>query len=167
MKNLKLALWIFVMWLVQVFFSGYLRIGGVIPEFLYIFVVCVSLLEKKPQRYITVGIVCGVIADAIAAKMPGFNLLIYTCTVFAVVRLGEIIYKDMFLWVIPFAAVFTFFKNTIFYFANKGSLGEIAYLAALKSVIVPVVIYNVVAAVVMMLILKKTAYARNRGSRRR
>ena len=164
MKNLKLAVWILILWLFQTVFSKYIRIDGVSPELLYIFVICTALTEKKPQRYITVGIVSGLVTDAFCGTV-GFYLLIYTCTVFAVVWLSELIYKDMFFMVIPFAAVFTFVENSIFYLLN-GS-GAMNYPTALKSIILPVVIYNAAAALIINFLLKKTAYARNRGTRRR
>lgn len=165
MKNLKLTVWIFLLWLVQTVFSKYIRINGVVPELLYMFVICVSLLEKKQYRYITVGIVCGIIADAIVKGSPGFNLLIYTCTVFATVCFCEFVYRDIFFLIIPISAVFTFCENTIFYFITQNNLNS--YVSALKTVIFPVIIYNVAAAVIIKFLLKKTVYARNRGSRRR
>ena len=167
MKNLKLAVWIFLLWLFQTVFSRFVRIDGISPDILYVFVLCMAINEKKPSYYITIGIICGFIADAFTGGIPGFYLLAYTCTVLLTVMMGEIIYKELFLIIAPVTAVFTFILNSIYFLINHTYLQEISYAAALKSIILPVIIYNTVVAIIINPLLKKTVYTEKKLRRRR
>jgi rod shape-determining protein MreD len=166
MKNLKFAIWIFLLWLFQTVFLRFIRIGGIAPEMLYVFVLCMALNEKKPAYYISIGIICGFISDAFTGGTPGLYLLIYTCTVLAVAGIGEVIYREPVFMIVPVVLLFSFLENTLYFFVNHGALQSVAYVSALKSIILPVMLYNTVLAVILNPILKLTVYPKKRLRRR-
>lgn len=158
MKNLRIAIWIFLLWIIQSVFLKYIRINGIGPELLYIFALCVAMYEKKPLYYVTVGAVCGTLAELSAGRMPGFFLIFYILSVLCTIGLKEIIYRNIFAFVIPLTAILTFFENSIFFFINHNVFESFSYTEAVKTIILPVVIYNTVLAVILKPFVKKTLY---------
>jgi len=83
--------------------------------------------------------------------------------------LGELIYKESFFAVVPVTLIFSFILNSGYYFVNRGHLQGIEYLNALKSIIIPTVLYNSLIAILINFILNKSIYKkmalRNRGKR--
>ena len=158
MKNHRFAIWIFLLWLFQSIFLKYIRINGIGPELLYVFTLCVAMYEKRPKYYITVAVVCGLLSELSAGRMPGFYLIFYTLSVLCTVGLEEIIYRSIFAFVIPLTAVLTFLGNSVFFFINHNMFESLSFAQAVKTIIFPVVIYNTAVAVVMKPFVKKTLY---------
>lgn len=162
MKNLKFAIWIFLLWLVQSVFSNYIRIGGIAPELLYVFVLCMAMLEKKPSYYISISIICGLLADISAGGMIGFYLLTFTGSTLLLVGLGSLFYREYLLMILPVILLFSFAVHSIYYLINHNILNSLSYPAALKSIIVPVMLYNTAVGLLIHPLLKKSMYKRSR-----
>lgn len=156
MKNLKIAVWIFLLWLIEAVLLRFVRIGSNAPELLYVFCLCGALNEKRSSVYITVGIVCGILADILSAGIFSTSLLIYTVSVVLLSALGEVVYKDFRLAPVIAVFLFTFLGNTAYYFLNLRLLGGASYLPAFMAVILPVMFYNSVAVLIINPVYKKT-----------
>ncbi len=163
MKGLKLTIWILLLWLAESTFSGYIAFFGVVPELLFAFNICVAFLEKKPSVYISIAVICGLLAEGFLGGATGVHLFGFVLSAILVVLLGDFIYRDSFYMIIPTTMVFTILKNTISFFLNFKYFQGVSYLLALWHIILPVMVYNTILAVLICYLLKKTIYkAKNR-----
>ena len=163
MKNLKLAVWIFLIFLVQAVFSVFLEIGGTVPELLYVFTLSYAFVEKKPVNYITVGIVCAFLAESVSGG--GINLLTYIVSIFMLIFVSGVIYKDIPLLILPLVFVFTMFKESVYYLLNRDVFESIKYADALKNVIIPAGVYNAIVALFMKKLLTVTVFPKRKRRR--
>ena len=166
MKKLKFAVWIFVLWLFQTVFLRFIRVDGIGPELLFVFALCTAVSEKTPSYYIGIAVICGLAADIAAGGVPGFYMLTYTAAVLFVVWLVDIIYKDIILLFLPITLIFTFLLNTLSFFVHHSYLSDNTYLSVLTAIILPVMLYNCIAAIIINPLLKKTIYPRKKIRRR-
>lgn len=157
MKILKMSVWIVLLWIFQAVFSRFIRVDGIAPELLFVFMLCVAYFETKPSAYITVGSVCGLLAGVLYGTDASFYLIAYVASVLAVSMFAEMIYNKFFLLILPAVFIMTFLVNSGLFVINK--LDDITYKTAFLSVILPVMIYNTIVAGIIGFFVKKTIYS--------
>lgn len=159
MKILKMSVWIVLLWIFQAVFSRFIRVDGIAPELLFVFMLCVAYFETKPSAYITVGSVCGLLAGVLYGTDASFYLIAYVASVLAVSMFAEIIYNKIFLLILPAVFIMTFLVNSGLFVINNVQLDDITYKTAFLSVILPVMIYNTIVAAIIGFFVKKTIYS--------
>ena len=158
MKNLKLVLWVFIIWLIETVFLRFIKIGGIAPDLLYVFILCLAYREREPKVYISVAALCGILAETTGYQCIGFQLILFVCSVFLVVMLGELIYKNFFVLIVPISGVFSFAANSLYYALNSEVMNSLTYVKAIETVILPVSVYNAAVAAVVLFLLDMTVY---------
>ena len=109
------------------------------------------------------GIICGILAETVSGG--GFSLISYVVSVFLLVFVLKIIYKDIPLLIIPIVFVFTVFKESIYYILNAEAFESVGYINGLKNIIVPMGIYNGIAGVVIKKLLTLTVFSKKKRRR--
>lgn len=160
MKNLKLVLWVVIIWFAETVFLRFIKIGGIAPDLLYMLVLCIAYREKEPKVYISMAALCGILAEAAGYQCVGFYLIIYICSVFAVAAIGELVYKKFFVLIMPIAGVFSFVSNSLYFVLNSNAMNGLTYTGALGTVVFPTLIYNIAVSVVILFLLDITVYRR-------
>ena len=143
MRHVLTGIFILVLTVLQTTVLRGIEIFHVIPNLLFIFVVCYSLLRGDYSALI-VAAVCGLILDTIGGRAIGINTLLCTLAAyFCVAVSGNLFNNNSFV-----AMVFVLLLSLpyelmiyIFYFAiwGRGALGF-----ALLHKLVPAVLYNFV-----------------------
>ncbi len=165
MKKIKFFVWIFLLWLLGTVFGEFVRIGGIIPELLYVFTLCIAMHEKRFSHYIFVAIICGAIMDSTLTN-PGFYIVFYTITTLIIVGMGELIYRDKIFMIIPITFVFSFAQSSIYFLISRNLFQDMEYIKALKSIIIPTAIYNSAVAILINPLVKKILYPKRKIIRR-
>lgn len=158
MKNLKLVLWVFIIWLIETVFLRFIKIGGIAPDLLYVFILCLAYREREPKVYIFAAALCGILAETTGHQCIGFQLILFVCSVFLVVMLGELIYKNFFVLIVPISGVFSFAANSLYYALNSEVMNSLTYVKAIETVILPVSVYNTAVAMAVLFLLDMTVY---------
>ena len=158
MKNLKLVFWVFVIWLIETVFLRFVKIGGIAPDLSYMFILCLAYREREPKIYISAAVLCGILAETTGHQCVGFQLILFVCSVFLVVMLGELIYRNFFVLIMPIAGVFSFISNSLYFALNSGIMNELTYVEALKNIILPVTFYNIAVAAAVLFLLDISVY---------
>lgn len=154
MKTIKSFAWLALLTVIQCVFVSALRIGGVFAELFFVFSLCCAYFEKKSEYYfLAVSVVCGLIAGSVYGGNTVFYLIVYTASAWAVSEFSNLLYSKIFPPIIPIVMIMTFLENSLFY-AVSGLFAS--YASAVAEIILPSVVYNTAAAVIIGFAVKKT-----------
>ena len=68
MRNFKIFLWIFVIFLVQTVVLSPIHIFGAVPSAVLAFVMCVAILENEFRTAVIISGICAVVMGAIGGR---------------------------------------------------------------------------------------------------
>ena len=128
MRNFKIFLWIFVIFLVQTVVLSPIHIFGAVPSAVLAFVMCVAILENEFRTAVIISGICAVVMGAIGGRnFP--KTIVWTFIMSAILEILLFVIREM-----------TLDVSVIF------------------SDALPTAVFNTVIAVILYPILKKTLY---------
>ena len=155
MRNFKIFLWIFIVFLIQTVILARVHIFGAVPSLVMAYVMCVILLENEFRSAVTISIICAAAMGALSGREFAGTVLFYVYSSIIVFALRK---KPRYVGNLPKAVVWTFLASGIM---------EILYLVIRTlSVSVDVILYdalptavfNAVLALIVYPVLKATMY---------
>ncbi len=133
-----------------------IEVLGVIPNLLFITVVCYSLLHADYSALV-MGVACGLLLDITGGRIVGMNALLCTLVAYFCICISGSLFNNN----IPVAMLFVLLLTVpyelityIFYFVIWGQ-GSFWYALLLK--ILPAAVYNALAAAVLYPLVRKIA----------
>lgn len=155
MKNLKIFLWVLLLFIIQTVTANYIRINGIVPDIVFAFIAALTMLEGDYVCAVTVSVICGVFSGSLGGGSFAFETLYYTYSAVLILKFRDK-YKN-----VPRifkTAVTAFVLNTVFavirYFIKNLSLPASAVL----HVFLPYGFYNTLIAAVIYVLVKYTMY---------
>ena len=131
MRNFKIFLWIFVIFLVQTVVLSPIHIFGAVPSAVLAFVMCVAILENEFRTAVIISGICAVVMGTIGGRnfteIP--RTIVWTFIMSAILEILLFVIREM-----------TLDVSVIF------------------SDALPTAVFNTVIAVILYPILKKTLY---------
>jgi rod shape-determining protein MreD len=125
----------------------YLRIGGIMPQFMLILVVSFALLRGSKEG-VWIGIFSGLLYELSFGLSNGMTVLTYAIVGYVCGRLNKNFYRENF--IIPFictlASCFFVSLSSSFLLILKGKVSTIYYL---KNLMIPEMIYTLTLALVI------------------
>lgn len=161
-KCLFVALYVFLLLIIQTTVLDGLRIFGVMPNLLLVAVICYSLITSDVKG-LAFGAVCGLLLDITGGRIIGINTILCTYASFCCVWMCDKLYNNNEIIATIFAFIITFVYSIIVYFFNFIIWGESDILFVLLRKIIPEMIYNGVLAIFVYPITKFVV----RGSKKR
>lgn len=155
MRNFKIFLWIFIVFLIQTVILARVHIVGAVPSLVMAYVVCVMLLENEFRSAVTISIICAALMGAIGGREFAGTVLFY---VYASIIIFALRKKPVYVGNLPKAVFWTFLASgvmEILYFAIRMlsvNTETLLYDA------LPTAIFNAALALVIYPILKRTMY---------
>ena len=137
MRNFKIFLWIFVIFLVQTVVLSPIHIFGAVPSAVLAFVMCVAILENEFRTAVIISGICAVVMGAIGGRNFTEITLFYAYSSIIVFAARK---RPRYVGNFPKTIVWTFIMSAIF------------------SDALPTAVFNTVIAVILYPILKKTLY---------
>lgn len=162
MKKFKIIIFCIIIIILQTTICQYIKIGGIIPDLLFVFVVCFAMFEPSFVYTIIVSMALGLIFDMLGGQGMGMHSLIYGYT--AVMCYGV---SKYFLGINIFIALVATFiacfvgESAVFIFSYT-IFGESNFILAIKQLILPSSIYNTLICSVMYLFVKRVIYYNRR-----
>ncbi|MCD8181704.1 MAG: hypothetical protein LUF26_09565 [Firmicutes bacterium] len=155
MRNFKVFLWIFIVFLIQTVILARAHIFGAAASAVMAYVVCVMILEDEFKNAVTISIICAAAMGALGGRSFAAVMLFYTYSSIIVFSLRKKpVYAGNFakalLWTFALSAV----SEILFYAAENMSVST----AMLLNNALPTAVINTVLAAVIYPILKKTMY---------
>lgn len=155
MKNLKLVLWIFVLYIIQNIFYPIISVTGIIPDLLLGFIVSYSALEHRFTKLSPVITICAVVAGTGTGRVfPIVTLFLGLGGVASYVMTNYLRFIPQFIRAQAVTAVFSFIMCVAEFFASARTLtyGFIINTAIWQTV------YTVAVSCVIYLILKRIIF---------
>lgn len=165
-KNISLILWAFATVIFESVLNRYIGIGGVFPDLVFAFVICVAFLDNDMVRVTALAVSCGLVLDCIACgnvgvNMFGFGICAVLCNFFA----EKFFVSNVFIAAVGMAVLSVISRLTVFVFSfaifGRASLSQIFVPLILKCAL-----YNLCISAIIYLILKNTVYKKKAYDRR-
>lgn len=147
-KVLFYSFFILVFLLLQTTLLHYAAILGVVPNILVVFVIITGLLRGNIEGG-TVGFFAGLATDMLFGGVLGFYALLGLYLGIAAGSVSRRLFRENLLVAVFFTFVYSGLYESIIYVINNVMSGNMQYLFALTSVILPESIYNSVIAILM------------------
>lgn len=153
MRKFKIAIWIFLLYIIQTVFGGAININGTIPDLLLAFAVIFTFYEWELNTATLIIIICGILAGSEAGRVfPA--VVIMTCAAAMAARGFSAKFIPQCIRVISVIAVSSFVLCAFEYFTAYKWIT----VYALTNSILPHVIYTVVMACVVYPLVKRTLF---------
>lgn len=165
-KNICLAVWAFVMIIFEAVLNRYIGIGGIYPNLVFVFVICVAILDDDLTRVTVVSLVCGLILDCLCGGKIGINM--FSFGIFAVVCsfLAEKFFvSNIFVMAASVVVSSLIIRFMVFVFGFV-IFGDVSLNQIFVPLILKYVLYNFCVSIAMYPILKNTIYKKKAYDRR-
>ena len=155
MRNFKIFLWIFIVFLIQTVILAGIHAFGAVPSLVMAYVVCVMLLENEFRSAVTISIICAVVMGALSGREFVGTVLFYVYSSIIIFALRK---KPRYVGNLPKAVVWTFLMSgimEILYYVLRTlsvNINMLLYDA------LPTAVFNAALALIVYPILKATMY---------
>lgn len=153
MKRLKLAIWILILFVIEIVFINRLGFFASAPDIVFAFAVSYAMLEEDYYYAIGVSIICGVCTGSVCSGSFGVSVLMYSYSAILVKACANKLRyipdsaKTLF-WVFVLSAA----GNAVIYFTLNLSFEA----SVLWRVVLPYCMCNLAATAVIYPLVKKT-----------
>ena len=157
MRNVKLVIWFFIIFILQTVAANYLKVQGVRPDFVLGFAMCIVVMENSFNAAMFMGILCGVLTGALCGKNFPCSVLVYTYSFIILLKLRKKAVNLPDIWkVLGYTAIITLIGETVSYLILYYSITY--FTEAFLEMIIPAAIYNVVVALIIYPIAKRSLF---------
>ncbi len=157
MKNLKIAIWVFVLFIFQTVCINYVRVNGIVPDAVFAFVMALSMFEGDYVTALTVSIICGVFSGSLVGGNFALEVILYTYSTIFILKFRDKSKNfPRVLKVVIVVFILSAASSAAGYFINSLSLSA----NALTRVFIPYAVYNTLIAIAVYLLLKYTVYSK-------
>lgn len=156
MRNFKIFLWIFVVFLIQTVIAARIHVFGAVLSPVLAYVMCVAVLENEFRNAVAISIICAAAMGALSGRDFSLTVLFYSYTSIIVFALRK-----------KSAHISNFLKVVISTFVLSALLEVIICvlrttitvdMSVLTNNVLPTAVFNAVFVMIIYPILKKTMY---------
>ena len=164
MRNFKIFLWIFVIFLVQTVVLSPIHIFGAVPSAVLAFVMCVAILENEFRTAVIISGICAVVMGAIGGRNFTEITLFYAYSSIIVFAARK---RPRYVGNFPKTIVWTFIMSAILEILLFVIREMTLDVSVIFSDALPTAVFNTVIAVILYPILKKTLYKEEKKKKKR
>lgn len=154
MKYIKLAVHILIITLIQTILCPYIKIAGVMPDLLFIYVLYQASKGKSMTWVMCTAAICGAVADCLTGRIFGIYVSVYLIASVGVFFIKEAVFKNGAVVSILTVFLLCIAGKSLFYTMNISVLKDTGYLYSLLKIILPEAVYNTVIFVLAELFNK-------------
>ncbi len=155
MRNFKIFLWIFIVFIIQTVILARVHILGAVPSLIMAYMICVVMLENEFINAVTISIICAGAAGALCGREFVITVLSYVYSAVIVFALRK---KPLYIGNAPKALLWTFIASAameIVFFA-AGHLSINTHMLLYNAL--PTAVFNTVLAALVYPVLKAVMY---------
>lgn len=123
----------------------YLRIWGVMPDFIIILLVAYAIMRGSSYGTF-IGLGSGLLLDMLYGRAIGINALSYMITGYVIGQAHDNVFKDSFIPAVIFNIAAVFLQQNLYflaaYFSNNFGSNGVSYVYLLVKTIIPMCLYN-------------------------
>lgn len=165
-KNICLAVWAFAAMIFEAVLNRYIGIDGVYPNLVFVFVICVSILDDDLTSVTVLSLVCGLISDCLCSGQVGINMFSFGISAVLCNFLSEKLFvSNIFVMAASVIVSSTVIRFLIFVF-GFAIFGNVSINRIFVPLILKYVLYNLCVSIAIYPILKNTIYKKKAYSGR-
>jgi len=157
-KNIYIGIWIFVLILFQTSICHYWEIGGIYPNLMFVFAICLAVLERDFVYCLTVPIISAVLIDCMEGNIFFYNTLFFSVSALVCYAIGERFFKERIAFAVVIVFILTFISEFIYMFFAKNSFFDVDISGGMHNVILPLSVYNTAMTFVIYPLCRLTLY---------
>ncbi len=161
LRNLRIAGWIAVLTFIEAMLGTYIKIGDIMPDLLFVFVLCYAVLKNSINSTITISAICGALADCLCGRIFGTYFAIFLLSGVLIWFIRQSIFKNSILISIILIFAFCVLGKSMYFVANISVLKDAGYLYSLFRIILPEAVYNTFVSALMFPIVRLTLRKRS------
>ena len=161
MRNLRIAGWIAVLTFIESMLGTYIKIGDIMPDLLFVFVLCYAVMKNSINSIITISAICGALADCLCGRIFGTYFAIFLLSGVLIWFIGQSIFKSNMLISVMLIFVFCVLGKSMYFIANISVLKDAGYLYSLFRIILPEALYNTVISLLILPLIRLTLRKRS------
>ncbi len=161
MRNLRIAVWIVVLALIQAMLGTYIKIGDIMPDLLFVFVLCYAVEGNSINSTITASAICGALADCLCGRIFGTYFAIFLLCSVLIWSVRQSIFKNSILISFILILAFCCLGKSMYFIANISVLKDAGYLYSLFRIILPEALYNTLVSILVLPLLRLTLKKRS------
>jgi rod shape-determining protein MreD len=150
--------------LIQTTLLDYVRVFGVKPNLIFVFVVSIALLRGNVEGAVT-GFFAGLMQDIVSGKVIGFYALLGIYLGLIMGSVNKRLYRENIFVVIFFTFVSTIAYESVVFFLGVFLKGQWSFIYPFKGIIIPEAIYNAVISIFTYILVIKTDHWIERAGR--
>lgn len=155
MRNFKIFLWIFVVFLIQTVILSSVHIFGAVPSVVLVFIMCVAVLENEFRTAIVINGICAVVMGALGGRNFTEITLFYAYSSIIVFSARK---RPRYVGNFPKTIVWTFIMSAILEILLFIIREMTIDVSVLLNDALPTAVFNTIIALILYSILKKTLY---------
>lgn len=161
MRNLRIAVWIVFLTLIQAMFGTYIKIGDIMPDLIFVFMLCYAVECNSINSTITTSAICGALADCLCGRIFGTYFAIFLLCSILVMSVRQSIFRNSILISFILIFAFCFIGKSMYFLANISVLKDAGYLYSLFRIILPEAFYNTLVSIAVLPLLRLTLKKRS------
>lgn len=154
LKILHYTICIYLVVLIQATLADYIKIYGVKPNIVLVFVVSVALLRGNMEGAV-IGFFTGLAQDMLSGKILGFYCLLGLYLGAIIGSVNKRLYRENFVVVVFFTFISTVVYEWLVYFLSTFMQNQIDLLYPFRSVIFHEAIYNSIMSILVYIFVMK------------
>lgn len=154
LKVITYSILIFLTVLIQSTVADSIKIYGVKPNLTIIVIVCVALLRNTTEGAV-VGLICGLMQDAVSGRVIGFYALLGLYLGLAISKSNKKLNKENILIAVFLTFVSSIVYECIVYFFTTVFRAPLNFIYPLKNKILIEAIYNSVISILVFIIVSR------------
>lgn len=147
MRNFKIFLWIFIIFLIQTVVLARVHILGAVPSLVTAYIVCVMLLENEFRNAFIISLICAASAGALCGREFVITVLFYLYSSIMIFVLRK---KPLYIGNMPKALFWTFISSA--------AMEVVFFAAEHMTVNMQMLIYNAIPTAIFNMALAAVVY---------
>lgn len=158
MKNIKLAVWIAVILILQTVLCKYIKIFGIFPNIAFAFAMSVCVLDDGFAPTVAVSVICGALLDALVNHSVGMYTIIFSYSAILCHIAVEKFFKPGVLMTFLATGISYCICNMIYMLFGFSVYYETGLTRIILYIILPSAVYTAVISAAICFLLKHTIY---------
>ncbi len=144
MKNIKFVFYLILITLAQAMLCPYIKIGDIIPDLIFVFLIIVSQREKNLISVMVKAAICGAVMDCLAGRIFGNYVSIYLVAAVIIYFVNESVFKSNIIINLASFFLINIFAKSLFFLLNISVLKDVGFFYSFVFIILPEALYNLV-----------------------
>lgn len=163
MKNIKFVFNLILITLAQTMLCPYIKIGSIIPDLIFIFLIIMAQKEKNLISVMVKAAACGAVMDCLSGRIFGNYVSVYLVAAVIIYLINESVFKSNIIINLTSFFLINMFTKSLFFLLNISVLKDVGFLYSFVFIILPEALYNLVICFLYHIVINRKSFRKAGG----